>query len=171
MTNRSTDMSESPSSDSRDAQIANPYRQPMRTFVADMRSLDWSFPFLVAAIQLVVLLVLVFLCGLLYGTIGVASHISDKFWRLIIDSQQRISQEGSAVEKSAYAVATVLFFSVFLPFFLIQLPFWLLGSLWHHLGNPLAILVTVAVVGIGAWLWWSPETLQQLLDRAKTIAP
>jgi hypothetical protein len=61
-----------------------------------------------------------------------------------------------------------LFFLVFLPFFLIQFPFWLLGSLWHQLGNPMAIFVMSAVLGIGAWLWWSPETWHQLVDYAKT---
>jgi hypothetical protein len=151
-----------------DARIANPYGQPLRAFVADIRSLDWSVPFLAAAIQLVVLIVLVCLCFVLYCTIGVAAHISKTFWRLIIDSQRRVSQEASAVEKSAYAVATALFFLVFLPFFLIQFPFWLLGSLWHQLGNPMAIFVMSAVLGIGAWLWWSPETWHQLVDYAKT---
>jgi hypothetical protein len=35
-------------------------------------------------------------------SIGVASHVSNTFWRLIVDSQRRISQEASSVEKSAY---------------------------------------------------------------------
>jgi hypothetical protein len=151
--------------------IANPFRQPMRAFLADIRSLDWSFPCVASGIQLLVLLVLVLLCGLLYCTIGVASHVSNTFWRLIVDSRQRIRQEASSVEKSAYAVATGLFFLVFLPFFLIQFPFWLLGSLWHQLGNPMAIFVMMAVLGIGAWLWWSPETLHQLVNQAQTIGP
>jgi hypothetical protein len=164
-------MSDTPSPDIRGPRIANPYRQPLRTFVADIRSLDWSFPFVAAAIQLIVLLVLVVLCGILYCTIGVASHISSTFWRLIIDSRRRLGQEASAVEKSAYAVATILFFLVFLPFFVVQFPFWLLGSLWPHAGNPVAIIVVIAACGIGAWLWWSPESWQQLADQARAMRP
>ena len=164
-------MTDSLSTEIRRPRIANPYRQPLRTFVADIRSLDWSFPFVAAVIQLIVLLVLVVLCALLYSTIGVASHISNTFWRLIIDSRQRIRQEASAVEKSAYAVATVLFFLVFLPFFLVQFPFWLLGSVWQHVGNPLAIAAVIAACGIGAWFWWSPESWQQLMDQARGMRP
>jgi hypothetical protein len=150
------------------AKFSNPYRQPIHTFLADIRALDWSFPFVAPAIQLVVLLLMAALCGLLYCTIGVASHISSTFWGLIVDSQKRMKNDGSGVEKSAYAVATAVFFLVFLPFFAVQFPFWLLGSLWQQLGNTVAILIALIVVGVCAVYWWSPDTLRQLIETART---
>jgi hypothetical protein len=130
--------------------FSNPYGEPIRAFLADIRSLDWRFPFVAPAIQLLVLLFLAVLCGLLYCTIGVASHISSTFWGLIADSQRRMKTNGSAVEKSAYAVATGIFFLVFLPFFVVQFPFWLLGSLWARLGNVVAILLVLLMILLGA---------------------
>jgi hypothetical protein len=63
MMNASIGMTETFGVETRQARIANPYRQSMLAFLADIRSLHWSFPFVVSVIQLVVLLALVLLCG------------------------------------------------------------------------------------------------------------
>jgi hypothetical protein len=130
--------------------IQNPYFRPIKNLAQNIRDIQWEFPFIPQIIQLLVLLfVLVVLC-ILFITIGIVSQISQLFWNLIVDTQTQL-QEGSALEKSAYAIAAGVYFTLFLPFWLIQSPFWFIGWIWQKLGF-IGLILTFLFIGV-FYIW------------------
>ncbi len=150
------------------AETTNPFGPPIQDFADRIFSLQWRFPFVPQGAQLMIFLFLVLACACLYCTVGIASQISAAFWKLICEAQREMREE-APVQKSAYAVATGIYFLAFLPFFLIQFPFWIIGWLWGNVGNWVAVVLVIFIVATVVW-WADPELLEQVLRSVRERA-
>ncbi len=122
----------------------NPFYRPCVTFKTNLTNIAWEFPYLPAAINAVVLILILAILCILFMTIGIAAQISTMFYRLIEEAGGHM-RTVPAVEKSGYAVAIGIYLLVFIPLWLIQAPFQLLGMLWERFGFYSLIVLGLAV--------------------------
>ena len=104
----------------------NPFTEPLKKFIQDIRSTKWAFPYLLQIFHLLITISLIIILGVFYLTIGLVSQISNSFWDVIVNNGDRMSFS-NPIPSLFYAVSLVIYFLIFLPFFIIQSPFWLGG--------------------------------------------
>ncbi len=143
----------------------NPYGAPTAHFIRELRQLDWRFPYVPQVVQCCAFSVIIGVCCVLYCTVGLASQIASALWVSVVVAHAQMEQ-GSPLEKSAYAVAVGVCMLLLLPFVVVLLPFWIVGWAWLKLGTngmyASAVFVVLAVVFYYAY---HSEWLQQSLER------
>lgn len=118
----------------------NPYGDPIKEFISEISEIKWKFPFIAQTIHIFILSFVIFIVAILYSTVGIASQICGRFWRLTLESAEN-AEYGSAVGKSAYVIQTGIYFLCFSPFWLIQFPFWLVGKMYGIFGRYIFVII------------------------------
>ena len=145
----------------------NPYGDPIKKFFAELRGIKWKIPFLLQAINALITLFIILVLVVLYLTIGIISQISTTFWDLIVGMGEKISFS-YPIESSAYSIALIIYFVLFLPFFILQSPIWLSGWLTSKIGFKPFIAILFIFSTSAAIYYYSPETATD--SYAKIIA-
>lgn len=129
----------------------NPYLEPLKKFLHDLKVTRWTFPYLVQIMHSIITIFLLIILLILYVTIGIISQISNSFWDLISGFSQKMSFS-NPIESSFYALSATLYFILFLPFFIIQSPIWASGWFASKIGfRPFIIILVLATVSLGIY--------------------
>jgi len=150
----------------------NPYLEPIKKFLHDLKVTRWTFPYLLQIMHTVITVFLLIILFVLYVTIGIISQISNSFWDLISGLTQKMSFS-NPMESSFYALSATLYFILFLPFFLIQFPIWVSGWFASKIGfRPFIIILIIAVISIGIYHFQpnlASDTLTKIIDIQDSI--
>jgi hypothetical protein len=131
----------------------NPFADPIKNFIKDLRATKWQFPYILQAIHSAISAILLIILLVLYATVGIVAQISNSFWDLITGIGQKMSFS-SPIESSFYAISATIYFIIFLPFFILQLPIWFGGWFASKIGiKPLIIILGAVIIGIGVYFF------------------
>jgi hypothetical protein len=131
----------------------NPYGDPFKKFLSELKGIKWKPPFILQGIQAFISIIILFILCILYATIGIIAQISTTFWDLVIGMGEKMSFS-QPIESSAYAIALILYFMLFLPFFILQSPIWLSGWLASKIGyKPFIAILFVFAASFGIYLF------------------
>ncbi len=134
----------------------NPYSDPFKKFIQELKKIQWKPPFILQTIQAIITVIIIVILSGLYITIGIISQISTTFWDLVIGMGEKMNFS-QPIESSAYAIALILYFILFLPFFILQSPIWISGWLTSKIGyKPFIAILFVFALSIGIY-FYSPE--------------
>lgn len=134
----------------------NPYTDPIKKFFKELKNIQWNPPFILQTIQATIAFVILLILSALYITIGIISQISTTFWDLVIGMGEKMNFS-QPIESSAYAIALILYFVLFLPFFILQSPVWISGWLTSKIGyKPFIAILFVFAVSVGVY-FFSPN--------------
>ncbi len=143
---------------------SNPYKDPIIKFIGDIRVIDWKFPFLVQLAHALITIFILLIVLVLYLTVGIISQVSETFWDLIVGMGERISFS-HPIESTAYVIATIIYFLLFLPFFILQLPIWFSGWMASKIGfKPFITLLLIAVT-TGILYYYNPNIASDTYDK------
>jgi hypothetical protein len=142
----------------------NPYSEPIRKFLHDLKVTKWKFPFILQIAHGVITIFLLILLLVLYITIGIVSQISNSFWDLITGLGQKMSFS-NPIESSFYAFSASIYFILFLPFFIIQSPIWLSGWFSSKIGfRPFIVMLLIIIVTAGLY-YFQPQFANEALEK------
>jgi hypothetical protein len=142
----------------------NPYARPIKEFCNEIATIKWSFPFFHQGIQVVVSLFVIFIIGILYITVGVASQICGLFWRLTLNAARQ-AKNSSTIEKSAYVIATGVYLVCFFPFWFVQFPFWLVGWAWEIFGYYTIVIFMALLI----FVFIRPDLVMVITDNIESF--
>ncbi len=145
----------------------NPYSDPIKKFYSEIKGIQWKVPFILQGIQAFVTIIILAILSILYVTVGIVSQISTTFWDMIVGLGEKMNFS-QPIESTAYAIALVLYFILFLPFFILQSPVWFGGWLSTKIGfKPFLVITLIFAVSIYIY-FFSPDTATN--SYAKIIA-
>ena len=133
---------------------SNPYSRPIAKIMQQMRAIPITFPYFPGLIGIAVSSLVLVILGILFLSVGLAAQVCGVFEGLIHDAQKQM-REGSAVERSAQAIAICLYLLFILPFWIVQFPFLFIGSLWSfsRFGSFLSLLLLTIGAAAGRAYW------------------
>ncbi len=105
----------------------NPFSVPLSNLFLSIRKVKFNFPYLPQIIELFVLSLSILVMAILYISIGITYQIEQTLNKLMVQSSSKI-RECSMIEKSAYAVISIIYIVFWLPFWIILMPFNCFGS-------------------------------------------
>ena len=109
-----------------DADAHNPFGQALFGVWTQMKTMEWSFPFLHNLVSMVILLFVIGILVILYPTIGLSIHLAGIF-RILMSENIAQMRRKPTVEKIGHAVSIGVFLVFFCVFGIVALPFYLLG--------------------------------------------
>lgn len=146
----------------------NPFGEPIKKFIGDIKSTKWEFPYLLQVFHLLITGIILILLVLFYLSLGLVSQISNSFWSVIERIGERMSFS-NPIASLFYAVSATIYFIIFLPFFLFQSPFWLSGWMTSKIGiKPFIILLITTMMTLGIYLF-QPNLPRMLLNKLISI--
>ncbi len=150
----------------------NPYSEPIKKFIHDLKATKWKFPFILQLAHAFITIFLLFILFILYITIGIISQISNSFWDLITDLGQKMSYS-NPIESSFYALSATIYFVLFLPFFFIQSPIWFSGWLSSKIGfRPFIVLIITILMSTSIYFFQpqlATNTLNKIIELQDSI--
>jgi hypothetical protein len=142
----------------------NPYAEPIKKFLHDLKVTKWKFPFILQIAHAVITIFLLILLVILYVSIGIVSQISNSFWDLITGLGQKMSFS-NPIESGFYALSASIYFILFLPFFIIQSPIWLSGWFSSKIGfRPFIVILLIIIVTAGLY-YFQPQFANAALEK------
>lgn len=142
----------------------NPYADPIKKFIGDLKEIEWKFPFLVQIAHVLITLLILLIVLVLYLTVGIVSQISQTFWDLLVGMGERMTFS-HPVESTAYVIATVVYFILFLPFFILQSPIWFSGWMASKIGFKPFITILLIAVTSGILYYFNPNIAVDTYDK------
>lgn len=148
--------------------VPNPYSDPIKKFISDIKATKWAFPFIPQLLHLIISIVFLLLLSILYVTIGLISQISNSFWDLIVGLCDKMSFS-SPITSSFYAFSVTIYFILFLPFFIIQSPMWLGGWIASKIGFK-PFIASIILLLLSAYIYfYQPEFASETADKMITF--
>jgi len=143
---------------------SNPYSEPIKKFIHDLKVTEWKFPFILQVAHAVITSILLLLLLVFYVTIGIISQISNSFWNLITGLGDKMSFS-NPIESSFYALSATIYFFIFLPFFIVQSPIWLGGWFASKIGfRPFIIILVTLLLSVGLF-FFQPRLATSALEK------
>ena len=146
----------------------NPYHEPIRSFVGQLRSISMSPPWIPQLVQAIVLVFLILVFSCLYPTIGIVDQIYNMFRSLMQQSRDSMKPR-AAVENSAYAVSIGVYFVLSLPFLIVLLPFRFVGAVLNY--APFGGAFVLIVIATLLWLFFFHSDYLAHLARLIGLRP
>jgi hypothetical protein len=142
----------------------NPYLEPIKGFISDLKTTKWIFPFIPQVLHLLITLFLILLLGILYATIGLISQISNSFWDLITGLGDRMNFS-SPITSSFYALSISIYFVLFLPFFILQSPIWISGWVANKIGFKAFLILMLTLVVSFSIYYFQPDFSKSTINK------
>ena len=144
----------------------NPFTRPVLTIVEQIKSVEFTFPYIPQIIQILVLGFVFTVLAILASSVGIAIQIGGIFYILLIDASSKVKVGGFS-ERSAYAICAGVYLLLYIPFWIIQIPFSTLGWLWTT-SRSLALTLGILMVFFTVYLCLNPNILSNCWDWIHT---